>query len=443
MDGSRVHLVGIGGDGMAPLAELLLHAGAEVSGSDIADSPAVSELRSQGIPVSIGHRGENVIGARSVLLSSAIPGDNPELLAARRLGIPLIPRLLALRDLLTGRRLIAVCGTHGKTTTSAWLAHLLRPMDAGFYVGAAVCGLPRAAWGRSPWFVAEVDESDGRFVELEPEIVVLTNVDRDHLSPYRRYAALKGAFRSFLAKASRCVICSDDVPSLEVAAGMKPFTYGLSAGAELRARGVRVTSRGTVFEVLLRGRRVGEALIPAFGTHNVRNALAALGAAHLLGMPLRGALERLSDLPLPRRRLEVVAENGYVLVDDYAHHPREIAAGIGAIRARWPGRRLLVLFQPHRFSRTALLFRELGWALAGADFAVVTEIYPAFEVPIPGVSGAAVVRALRGHGGTGRFVAAPEGAVEALLGEAAPGDVIACFGAGDVWKAFRTIPEML
>ncbi|MGY4706690.1 UDP-N-acetylmuramate--L-alanine ligase [Candidatus Bipolaricaulota sp. J31] len=443
MDGSRVHLVGIGGDGMAPLAELLFHAGVEVSGSDIAESPTVYELRSRGIPVSIGHQGDNVLGARSVLVSSAIPEDNPELIAARRLGIPIIPRLLALRDLLADRKLIAVCGTHGKTTTSAWLAHLLRPIDAGFYVGAAVRGLPRAAWGRSPWFVAEIDESDGRFVDLNPEIVVLTNVDRDHLSSYGRYAALKEAFRLFLTKASRCVICGDDPPSLEVAAGAKAFTYGLSAGTDLRARGVKVTARGTSFELLLRGRRVGEVLIPALGIHNVRNVLAALAVAHLLGLPLRGVLERLSALPLPRRRLEILMENGYVLLDDYAHHPREIAAGIRAIRARWPERRLLVLFQPHRFSRTALLFRELGRSLADADFAVVTEIYSAFEDPIPGISGTHVVQALHGHGGAGKFVATAEGAVEALLEEATPGDVIACFGAGDVWKSFRTIPAML
>jgi len=443
LDGSRVHLVGIGGDGMAPLAELLLHAGADVSGSDIAESPAISELCARGIPVSIGHRSENVLGARGVLVSSAIPRDNPELLAARRLGIPIVPRLLALKELLAGRKLVAVCGTHGKTTTAAWLAHLLRPIGAGFYVGAAVRGLPRAAWGTSPWFVAEIDESDGYFVKLEPEIVVLTNIDRDHLPSYGRYSALVGAFRRFLAGATRCAVCGDDPPSLEAARGTKALTYGLSAGVDLRARGVRTTPRGTSFEVLLHGRRVGEALVPSPGIHNVRNALAALAAVYLLGLPLRGALAGLAGLPHPRRRLEVLVDNGHVIVDDYAHHPREIAAGIRAIRARWPGRRLLVLFQPHRFSRTALLSRELGRALAAADFAVVTEIYPAFEDRIPGISGMHVVEALRGHGGAGRFVAAPAEAVEELLGAAAPGDVIACFGAGDVWKAFRTITEML
>ncbi|NOX44342.1 MAG: UDP-N-acetylmuramate--L-alanine ligase [Caldiserica bacterium] len=443
MDGSRVHLVGIGGDGMAPLAELLLHAGAEVSGSDIAESPTVAELRARGIPVSIGHRGENVIGVRSVLVSSAIPRDNPELLAARRLGIPIVPRLLALGELLAQRKLIAVCGTHGKTTTSTWLAHLLRSIGAGFYVGASVRGLPRAAWGTSPWFVAEIDESDGHFVELKPEIVVLTNIDRDHLTSYGRYSRLKGAFRRFLAGASRCVVCGDDPPSLEAARGTKALTYGLSAGVDLRARGVRTTPGGTWFEVLVHGRRAGEAVIPAPGIHNVRNALAALATAHLLGLPLRETLEELAELPLPRRRLEVLVDNGYVLVDDYAHHPREIAAGIWAIRARWPGRRLLVLFQPHRFSRTALLSRELGRALAAADFTVVTEIYPAFEDPIPGISGMRVVEALRGHGGTGKFVATPAEAVEELMGTATPGDAIACFGAGDVWKAFRAIPGML
>ncbi len=443
MDCSRVHLVGIGGDGMAPLAELLFRAGAEVTGSDIADSATVLELRDHGIPVSIGHRDENVPGAQCLVASSAIPRNNPELFTARKLGISVLPRLLALKEILCGRKLIAVCGTHGKTTTSAWLAHLLRPSGVGFYVGAAVRGLSRASWGSSPWFVAEIDESDGFFVDLDPEIVILTNVDRDHLSSYGSYSVLKEAFHRFLTKAENTVVCGDDSPSLEVSRGTDPFTYGFSTEVDLQARGVRTTSQGTSFEVFLHGKRVGEALIPAFGDHNVRNALAVLAGAHLAGISPREALERLADLPLPRRRLEVLMENGYVLVDDYAHHPREIVAGIRAIRARWPGRRLLVLFQPHRFSRTASLSRELGMALAAADIAVVTEIYSAFEEPIPKVSGRRVAQALLAHGGKGRFVADPERAVEELLESSAPGDVIACFGAGNVWETFHKIPEML
>lgn len=439
MDRSRVHLVGIGGDGMVPLAELLRELGAEVTGSDVAEGPGTRELKDLGVPIRLGHRAENVVGKEAVVFSSAIPHDNPELVAARRRGIPVIPRLVALKSLLKDRRLIAVCGTHGKTTTAAWAAHLLRPWGVGFYVGAGVRGLPRARWGTSPWFVAEVDESDGLFVELSPDVVVLTNVDRDHLSSYGGFPELLNSFGAFVAKARVAIVCADDPGAVEAAGGKgRHFTYGISTKAMLRAEGIRMGPAGTCFSVSLGRKVLGEALIPAFGLHNVRNALAALGVAHVAGIPLRGLLDRLPSLPLPSRRLEVVAENGYVLVDDYAHHPREIAAGIRAIRARWPGRRLLVLFQPHRFSRTALLHRELGEALAEADFAVVTEIYPAFEPRIPGISGRLVTQAA----GRASFVADAEGAVEALMDVARPGDVLACFGAGDIWKHFRRIPEM-
>lgn len=443
MEGARVHLVGIGGDGMVPLAELLWELGAEVTGSDLAEGQGIRELRNRGIPVQLGHREENVMGADTVVFSSAVPPDNPELSRARLSGAELIPRLSALARLLSNKRLIAVCGTHGKTTTAAWIAHLLCPWDVGFYVGAWIRGRPRARWGGS-WFVAEVDESDGVFLELFPEVAVLTNVDRDHLASYGSFVRLKAAFSAFLAKAVSAVVCADDPVSIEVSRGHKrTFTYGLSASADLSARDVRIRPDGTSFEVCLYGKRLGEAAIPAFGIHNVRNALAALAAAHVVGASPRDLLGKLPSFPLPARRLEVVAENGYVLVDDYAHHPREIAAGVAAVRARWPRRRVRVLFQPHRFSRTALLYRELGKALAGADYAVVTEVYPAFEAPIPGVSGELVYRAMRGHGGKGRFVARPDRAVEALLEASSPGDVMVCFGAGDVWRSFRRIPEML
>jgi UDP-N-acetylmuramate--alanine ligase len=444
MDNTRVHLVGIGGDGMVPLAELLWELGAEITGSDLVEGRGIRELRERGISVCLGHREENVWGAETVIFSSAVPHHNPELSGARRSGAEVLPRLLALGRLLSRKRLIAVCGTHGKTTTTAWIAHLLRPWDVGFYVGAEVRGLPRARWGASPWFVAEVDESDGLFLGLFPEVAVLTNVDRDHLSSYGNFVRLKASFSAFLAKAASVVVCADDPVSLEASRGHgQRFTYGLSAGADLSARDVHIGPEGTIFSVYLSGNRLGETMIPAFGIHNVRNALAALAAGHVIGASLRELLGKLPSLPLPARRLEVVVENGYVLVDDYAHHPREIAAGIAAARARWPKRRVRVLFQPHRFSRTAFLHRELGEVLARADYAVVTEIYPAFEVPVPGVSGELVFRAMRGYGGRGAFVSQPVRAVEALLEISSPGDVLVCFGAGDLWKHFREIPKML
>jgi len=397
-----------------------------------------------GFSVRLGHSEEHVFGKEAVVFSSAIPPHNPELLAARHLKIPTMPRLIALSRLLVQRKVVAVCGTHGKTTTTAWIAHLLQPWEVGFYVGASIKGLPRAQWGVSPWFVAEVDESDGLFLELPPEVVVLTNVDQDHLSSYGGFSQLKDSFEVYVSKAKVAVACADDRYALEVSrVNRRRLIYGLSAGATLRAENIHMGTEGTEFLVRLHGKRVGEALVPTFGLHNIRNALAALAAAHVMGVPLRKVLDRLPSVPLPARRLEVVEENGYVLVDDYAHHPREIAAGIAAIRSRWPGRRLLALFQPHRFSRTALLYEELGKTLAATDLAVVTEIYPAFETPIPRISGRLVAQAVEKFGGRALFVVDVRRSADAVMELASPGDVVVCFGAGDIWRHFRRIPEML
>ncbi len=445
MDGPRFHLVGIAGDGMAPLASLLLELGAEVSGSDLRGGKVLGTLMDLGANISVGHRPENVEGADAVIRSSAVPPDNPELARARRAGIPIHPRLHALEILLSRRRLIAVCGTHGKTTTTAWISYILRRvgLQVGFYIGAEVRGLPRAAWGGESWFVAEVDESDGLFLGLRPEIAVLTNVDRDHLGTYGGLGPLADAFGRFLHRARLAVFCGDDPVAREVSKGGPSISYGLGPGCVVRARNLRPSPQGVSFEVLVEGKAAGEARIPLLGRHNVLNALAALTAAWVMGTSIRDALGLLPELPLPARRLELIHEDGLALVDDYAHHPREIAAGLEALRSHWPERRIIALFQPHRYSRTATLHRELGAALAGADLAVVTDVYPAFEDPIPGVSGRLVVDRARAHGGRAIFVPDPRDAAERALSAAREGDVVVCFGAGDIWVPFRRMAAML
>jgi len=445
MDGPRFHLVGAAGDGMAPLASLLLELGAEVSGSDLRWGRALEELVALGARISLGHRPENPDGADAVIYSSAIPQDNPELVEARRAGIPAYPRLHALKALLSRRRLIAVCGTHGKTTTSAWISYILRRagLQVGFYIGAEVRGFPRASWGSEPWFVAEVDESDGLFLGLQPEIAVLTNVDRDHLGVYRCFRSLAEAFGSFLYRARLAVFCGDDPVAREISKGVPSISYGLGRGCAVWARNPRPSSRGTSFEVFVEGRRVGETHLPLFGRHNVLNALAALAVAWALGARPRDLLEFFPELPRPARRLELFYENGLALVDDYAHHPREIAVGLEALRSYWPGRRIIALFQPHRYSRTSALHWELGAALTAADLAVVAEIYPAFEDPIPGVSGRLIVDRARALGGKAVFVPDPRDAAERAISAARDGDVVVCFGAGDVWVPFRRMAAML
>ena len=445
LSGTRVHLIGIGGEGMSALAELLLAQGLSVSGSDIRPE-ALEGLRDSGAEVFGGHRPENVADAEVVVYSSAIPPWNPELSEARRRGIPVLPRLIALRDLLQGKRLIAVCGTHGKTTTATWTSYLLSPLGAGRYLGARVQGWDRAQWGSSSWFVAEVDESDGLFRHLEPEIVVITNVDADHLDTYGDFQCLKRSFLELALRARRVVLCYDDPGARDLLGKLsreKAITYGLGPEADVRAVAITPAGRETGFQVLLRGRTVGWAEIPAFGDHNVANALAALTVGYILGLPFQEMLARAKGFPLPKRRLEIVEENGYLVVDDYAHHPREIQAGIRGLRRGWPGRRILALFQPHRFSRTARLAQELGEALSWADLAVVTGIYGAFEERLPGISGEEVAAAARSAGGRALYIPDKNTALMALLERARPGDILVGFGAGDIWRFTRAIPGLL
>ncbi len=431
---------------MAALAELLLQAGFGVSGSDVRSSTRLARLARLGARVEVGHRAENLAGdPGAVIYSAAVARDNPELVAARERGLPLIPRLFALRRLLFGRPLVAVAGTHGKTTTTTWLARLTEEITGtgGHYVGAEIPGLPSAVLGEGP-FVMELDESDSLFTAFRPQIAVITNVDADHLHNYGDYGRLWRAFGTLASRAQRVALGVDD-PGAAALARERPdaLTYGLGPLAELRARGLKFRRSFTSFEVWLSGRRVAETAIPAPGRHNVLDALAALAGGMLLGLPLREMCRRLPGVPRPHRRLEVLEENGYLVVDDYAHHPRELAAGLEAIRLGWPERRIVAVFQPHRYSRTARHGEAFGRVLARADVAVVTGIYSAFEPPIPGISGARIARAARRAGGIALYREGLSQAMETTQGLIAPGDVIACFGAGDVWKLAREMARGL
>jgi UDP-N-acetylmuramate--alanine ligase len=435
--GHRVHLIGIGGEGMAGLAHLLMEGGTTVSGSDLRDSPRLWALRREGAEVFVGHGADHIPpGTKTVVFSSAVTEANPELGAARLGGLKVLGRLPALGEVLRGRRLVAVVGTHGKTTTTTWTAHLVRAVagEGGYYVGADIPEQAQACLGGG-WFVAEVDESDGQFMALRADVAVLTSLDSDHLGTYGGMAGLSAAFRRFLAKAGRVALCLDD-PGARGLLPLRPhpLTYGLSQEAALRAVGPKFSRSRVTFEVQLSGRKEGTVELPAPGVHNVRNALGAIAAGLLCGLPPAELCAALGRAPKPRRRLEILEENGYMVVDDYAHHPSEIAAGVSALRAGWPERQIVAIFQPHRFSRTLLLHRELGQALTGADEVVVTEIYPAFEPPIPRVSGKWVAQAA---GSKARFSPTLEGAMEQAAEVVRPGNIVVCFGAGDIWKAAR------
>ncbi|MBC7222093.1 UDP-N-acetylmuramate--L-alanine ligase [Candidatus Bipolaricaulota bacterium] len=442
-DFQKVHLVGIGGDGMSGLARLLWQGGASVTGSDVQASGKLREV-AEWAEVYLGHDPEHLPpGVDAVVFSSAVAANNPELLAA---GTLLLPRLHALRRLLEGRRLVAVVGTHGKTTTATWITALLRfcGVEPGHYVGGQIPGLPSATWGKDGLFVAEVDESDGRFICLSPTITVLTSVDGDHLNNYRGFSQLKRAFSAFLSRSQRVIGCVDDPRVAELLSPCQGvLTFGLSKDADFRARGISFFGERSVFELLVFGRPRGEVEVPGPGLHNVRNALAALATGYALGLPLAALRAGLAWAPRPHRRLEILEENGYLVVDDYAHHPTELAAGISALRLGWPGRRIIAIFQPHRYTRTAFLAAQFGEVLSRADHVVVTEIYPAFEAPIPGVSGRNVVEAIRRAGGKALFRADLNQAMEAAAELIRPGDIVVGFGAGDIWRLSREMARSL
>ncbi|MFO8034790.1 MAG: UDP-N-acetylmuramate--L-alanine ligase [Candidatus Bipolaricaulota bacterium] len=445
--GRQVHLVGIGGEGMAGLATLLLQAGYRISGSDLRSSSRLLALAAAGAKVYKGHGPLHLPPETTDLVySSAIPVDNPEVQAAKARGLPLWPRLPALGSIMSSRQLLAVVGTHGKTTTATWTAHLLRTLvgSIGHYLGGDVPGHPAAQLGSDPLFVAEVDESDGRFTSLQADVALLTAVDSDHMETYGGVAGLHAAFRSFVLRAAKAVLCMDDPGAASLYSVRRDaFTYGLHPGARLQAVGVEYKRGRSMFELRLDGRRAGDVCLPAPGAHNVQNALGALAAGLVVGLPLGDMVEALSRVPRPRRRLEVLEENGYLVVDDYAHHPRELAAGLAALRRGWPERRIVAVFQPHRYTRTVRLAREFGTALAKADHVLVTDVYPAFESALPGVSGAQVAEAVLSRGGKAQFRPTLEATWEAVAQTVHPGDLVVCFGAGDIWRLSHKISQAL
>jgi len=445
--GERVHLVGMGGEGMSGLAMLMLEAGAQVSGTDLKRGGRLGQLARRGAEVHVGHAAEHVPeDAQALIYSSVIPGTNPEVRAAQRRGVTLWPRLTALGAMIEARYSVGVVGTHGKTTVASWLTHVLRSVvgPVGHYVGGDVPGMASASLGRDPLFVAEIDESDGRFASLDVELALLTTLDADHLEAYGGWYALCAAFSAFIARSNRAVVCLDD-PNV---ARLRPprrdwLTYGLRSDAHVRASDVEHRGGRSTFRVHARGHRPVDLQLPAPGIHNVRNALGVIGVGLLLDLPLRDMASALVSAPGPRRRLEVLNDNGCLLVDDYAHHPREVGAGLAALRSGWPGRRVLAVFQPHRYTRTARFVKEFGVALAAADHVVVTEIYPAGEAPVARVSGIGVAEAVRRQGGRAEFRPTLEEAREALATARRPGDLIVCFGAGDIWQlSHRTSQEL-
>jgi UDP-N-acetylmuramate--alanine ligase len=440
-----IHFVGIGGIGMCGIAELLHNQGYRVTGSDLREGATVARLRALGVPVAIGHDARYVGEADVLVHSSAVRRDNPELAAAARRKIPVIPRAEMLAELMRLKDGIAVAGTHGKTTTTSLVAHVLDAagLDPTAVIGGRVLAPGAdptgARLGRGDLLVAEADESDGSFLRLAPVIAVVTNIDPEHLDHYGSFEAVQDAFVAFANRVpfwGVAVLCLDHpgVQAVLPRMSRRTTTYGFASQADLRAVDVAFAGGGMRFGVRRRGgEALGEVHLRLPGRHNVQNALATLAVALELEVPFARAAEALASFVGIERRFETKGTaRGVRVVDDYGHHPAEIRATLAAARAVHPGR-IVVVFQPHRYTRTRDLFDDFTTCFNDADRLVVTSIYAAGEDKIPGVESASLVEAVRAHGHRdARFVAELDGVLELLPRELEPGDLVVTLGAGNV-----------
>jgi UDP-N-acetylmuramate--alanine ligase len=434
----QLHFLGIGGDGMSGLAKVYSELGWRVTGCNIEENRRTRQLRELGIPVAIGHDVAHLQRATHLIVSSAIPPDNIELQEAQRLGLTILHRLDLLRELTTRRYTIGVAGTHGKTTTAAMITTLLERawLDPTFVIGAASPTLgTHARLGLGRHLVAEICESDGRFVNIHPHIAVITNIGRDHLNFYRSEEALLESFTRFASHSELCIACADD-PGVQRAIIQRipsALTYSIERPADLVAHDISFSQFRTRFQISWRGRHAASIeLLYAPGVHNVYNALAALVVGKAVGLSFADMAAHLRDFQLPERRFQVLINNGITLVDDYAHLPEQIQRNLQAIRQSWHPPRIVAIFQPHRFTRTYYLGREFSAAFDLADIVVLTDIYPAFEPPIPGVDVSLIVEALQRRHHSVLYLPWGEDFADRVRALLRPGDFVIGFGAGNL-----------
>ena len=451
----RIHFVGIGGIGMSGIAEVLIDLDFDVSGSDVRNSQRLDQLRKAGAQIFIGHEGGYVEGADAVVVSSAINPENPELIAAKERQIPIVPRAEMLGELMRFRKGIAIAGTHGKTTTSSLVSSVLisAGMDPTFIVGGVVNSVNTTArLGTGEYLVAEADESDASFLHLQPQMAVITNIDEDHMGTYGGdFEKLKKVYLDFVHNLpfyGLAVLCFDDAEVKALADEIhRPIvSYGFEEGVDFRATNIRQEGRYSLFEVETKGQAIGAFKVAMPGKHNVLNALAAIAIGRKLMVSNASIQSALSEFQGIGRRFEqfgkLKIQQGEVdLVDDYAHHPRELAATLEASRGCWPNRRLVAVFQPHRYSRTRDLFDDFTHLLSTAENLIVTEVYPAGEKPISGADGRALCKAIRKRGHDPIFVEDLAELRELLPAVLQDGDVLLTLGAGDIGRFCRSLAE--
>jgi len=449
----RIHLVGIGGIGMSGIAEVLLTLGYAVSGSDLRSTPITERLRNLGATIHEGHEAAHVQGAHVVVVSSAIRKDNPEIVEAHRLKVPVIPRAEMLAELMRLKYGIAVAGAHGKTTTTSLVASVLAAagLDPTFVVGGRVNHIGTTArLGRGEYMVVEADESDRTFLLLAPVVAVVTTIDREHLDHYQSLEEIKEAFLQFVNRVpfyGAVILCLDEPNVQAILPQVKRpvITYGTSSQADLVISEVELWGIESEFHLTYRGEDLGRFHLPCPpGIHNVRNAAAAAGVALYLNVPAELIREGFRKFTGVGRRFDIKGViNGVTLIDDYGHHPTEIRATLEAARG-CKYERLLVLFQPHRYSRTKYLWDEFCRAFNQADLVVLTDIYAASETPVTGITAAALADSIQaaGHKNVAHYSSMQEG-IERLLREARPGDAILTIGAGNVSRALGELAILI
>ncbi|MBA3496214.1 MAG: UDP-N-acetylmuramate--L-alanine ligase [Gemmatimonadales bacterium] len=447
-DSRPVHFVGIGGAGMSALALIACRRGVVVSGCDT-DAAGAADVAAMGARVWQGHDPSHLDGARAVVVTAAVPPDHPELARARALGVPVVPRKEALAALIGTARSVAVAGTHGKTTTTVMATEAL---TAAGLAPTGIAGGRVSAWGGNArlagddLFVVEADEYDKAFLTLHPTVAIVNNVEPDHLECYGSMAALEDAFAEFAGRARSAVVSADDPGARLVGSrvGSGLLSFGFAEDADIRITDVVLHPDRTESTVRWRGGRALPVLLRVPGVHNLRNAVAALAATDAIGGDVVPAAAALSTFGGVGRRFERLGEHrGVAVVDDYAHHPSELAATLAAARQAYPGRRLVAVFQPHLYSRTAIHGQAMGEALAAADLVLVAEIYAAREQPMPGISGRQVAEAATRAGADARFEPTRAELGRRVYETLAPGDVVLTLGAGDITRVSAELVQWL
>lgn len=448
----HIHFVGIGGIGMSGIAEVMINLGYRVSGSDLKETEITQRLKGLGCRIFIGHEEQHLDECDLVIISSAVKQDNPEIVAAKQKGIPVIPRAEMLAELMRLKYGIAIAGAHGKTTTTSMIATILAHggIDPTVVIGGRLDSLgSNAKLGQGDFLVAEADESDGSFLKLSPAIAVVTNIDHEHLDHYGDIERIKETFIQFINKVpfyGLAILCLDDdnIPDLIPRVEKRYITYGFSPQADIQAKDLSFQELGSTFTVVIGGKELGPCTIRMPGRHNVYNALAALATALELEIPFPLAREALEGFSGVERRFQIKGNtNDILIVDDYGHHPSEIRMTLMAAKEGW-GRRLVVVFQPHRFSRTHALFNEFLTAFHQADVLVVTDIYPAGEDEIEDVHASRLCEGIRERGHKDCIYISEKEKIPAYLTDRLkPGDMVITLGAGDIWKVGEALIERL